>query len=175
MDYKTKSISRNKIRRIAKLFREEFHECLSKDKLYFDVIRCFEIINFKYPNVTTEICDDEELGDNPGRCIPDFKGNYHIKIKNSVYEGAKNGTGGYRTHIIHEISHAFLCMLGYTPILDREFNNKELRPFESMEWQAKALAGEILMDYELTKGLNILQLEIYCGVSIDGAIFRATH
>ena len=75
-------------------------------------------------------------------------------------------------HIIHEIAHAFLCLLGFTPILDRQFKNNSLRAFESMEWQAKALAGEIMMDYEKTKRMSVLELSLKCGVSEDSAMNR---
>jgi len=107
-----------------------------------------------------------------GSCIPDYQGNYLIKIKESVYEGAFARIGGYRMHIMHEIAHAFLCLLGFTPILDRQFKNNSLKPFESMEWQAKALAGEVLMDYELTKGMSALELIFRCDVSEESAFNR---
>lgn len=175
MDYKTKRISRNRIRLIAKIFRRVFKECISKDGLYVDVIKLFELIPHKFNNIITEVVDDEVLNNIPGRCSPDLNGNYHIQIKESVYNGAYDGIGGYRTHIVHELSHAFLCMFGYTPVYDRSFKNNELIPCESMEWQAKALAGEILMEYDLTKGMDIEGLIEKCGVSIDGAYNRITR
>lgn len=175
MDYKTKKISRNKIRFIAKIYRKVFHDCISKDGVYVDVIKLFELTPHRFNNITTEIVDDNVLDNIPGRCNPDFNGNYHIQIKESVYNGAVEGIGGYRTHIIHELSHAFLCMFGYTPVCDRSFKNKELIPCESMEWQAKALAGEILMEYNITKGMSIEELIEKCGVSIDGAYNRMTR
>jgi Zn-dependent peptidase ImmA (M78 family) len=110
-----------------------------------------------------------------GNCTPDYQGHYHIKIKESVYEGACEGIGGYRMHIMHEIAHAFLCLLGFTPILDRQFKNNALKPYESMEWQAKALAGEILMENELTKGMSAEELINKCGVSLEGAVNRTTR
>ena len=87
-------------------------------------------------------------------------------------DGAAEGIGGYRAHILHEICHAILCLLGFTPILDRAFKNNELKPFESMEWQAKALCGEILMPYEETEGLSVRQIRHLCQVSRESAELR---
>ena len=178
MDFKTKPASREDIRGIAKIVRKIFEDCISEDGLYVDAIKCLELVHEKFKevsNITVEICEDEELGNNPGRCTPDFEGNYHIQIKESVYERATNGSGGDRMHIMHEISHPIMCIFGYTPILNREFLNKELKAFESMEWQAKALAGEIMMDYDKTRGMSVLKLQSYCGVSLDAARYRKNN
>ena len=175
MDYKTKSISRNDIRTIALVLKFVFKECVSEDGLYIDVVKMFELVHDKCSDITVEVVDDEELGDIPGRCTPDFKGHYHIQVKETVYEGAVNGIGGYRTHILHELSHAFLCMLGFTPICDRSFKPYELLPYESMEWQAKALTGEIMMDYVLTEYMSVKELIKECGVSEEGALNRVNR
>ncbi len=169
MDYKTKKISRKRIRTIAQVIRFCFKDCVSKDGLNVNVIKMLELSHDIFNCITYEIVEDDELGNIPSRCNPDFNGNYHIQIKESVYVGAAEVIGGYRMHIVHELSHAFLCMLGYTPVCDRSFKNFELNPCESMEWQAKALAGEIMMDDELTEGMTIDELMNKCGVSIDGA------
>ena len=173
MDYKTKIISRNRIRSIAFFIRTFFKDCISKDGLYVDVIKLIDIVYQKTnKSIIVEIVEDKKLKDSPGSCKPDYKGNYLIQIKESVYNGACDGIGGYRMHIMHELAHAFLCMIGYTPICERSFKNYQLRPFESMEWQAKALAGEILMDYKLTSGMTADELIDKCGVSIDSALNR---
>lgn len=173
MDYKTRRISRKKIRSAARLFRAIFSDCVSSDGLFVNVIK----ITDKIPdipgfNIEIEIVDDGILGDIPGRCMPNYNGEFLIQIKETVFDGACDGIGGYRMHIMHELSHAFLCMLGYAPICERNFKNYQLMPCESMEWQAKALAGEILIDYELTKGMNTIDIVDKCGVSIDSAINR---
>ena len=169
MDYKTKKISRKLIRAIAQVIRYIFKECISDDGLSVDVIKMLELSYDKFKCITYEIVEDDVLKSIPCRCNPDFKGNYHIQIKDSVYVGAAEGIGGYRMHIVHELSHAFMCIIGFTPVCDRGFNNFELRPYESMEWQAKALAGEIMMDHALTEGMSIDELMNKCGVSLEGA------
>ena len=170
MDYKTKPTSREELRNIAQCIRALF-KC--DDKFRFDVLTAFEKMPVIFPSVTCTIVEDDEIeGGIPARCIPDFDGHYTIEVKSSIYDGAAAGIGGYRAYILHEICHAILCMLGFTPILDRAFKNKELKPFESMEWQAKALCGEIMMPYEETEGLSVKQIQHLCQVSRESAELR---
>lgn len=172
MDFRTYPISREIIRQIAKEIRKLF-KCT--DNYYFDVINAIELVPIYFPNVTVEIVSDkdQELKNVPSTTIPDMRGNYCIKIKESIYEGAYlNNVGGYRNHIMHEISHVILFMLGYTPYFDRTYKNNELNPFESIERQAKALAGEVLIPFEATENLTIEEIIEKCKVSKDAAIKR---
>ena len=175
MDYKTKPIGRKELRAIARWFRHQF-KC--KNKYRFDVINAFELIHEKFPEITTEVVEDNSTDvitnlNVPAACNPDMKGNYHIAVRESIYIGACNGIGGYRAHILHEMCHAILCLLGFTPILDRTFNNNEIEPrYLSMEWQAKALAGEILVPYEETAGMSIKRIKFFCKVSEPLAKYR---
>ena len=106
MDFKTKRISRKKIRELARLIRKIFNECISPNGLYVDVIKMFELVPVAFPCITTAIVEDIKLGRIPGRCNPDYNGNYTVEIKESVYDGAVLGVGGFRTHIMHELAHA---------------------------------------------------------------------
>lgn len=171
MDYKTKPISRLDLRKIAYWFRSLFK---TRNKYRFDAIGAFEKIHSIFPQVTVEVVEDVDLPENvPARCTPDFKGNYHIEVKDSVYVGACDGIGGYRNHIVHELSHSVLCLLGFTPILERSFKDNEIsNRSESMEWQAKALCGEIMIPYEETKGLSKKKIMFYCQVSEASAEMR---
>ena len=163
MDYKTKPISRENLRIIAKFIKTKFG---CKNKYRFDVIDAFERIHNLFPQITVEVVDDDKLNtNNPARCVPDGLGNYHIEVQNRVYQGACRGTGAYRDHIMHEICHAILCILGFTPIFERAFKETDLKPYESMEWQAKALCGEVLVPYDNIYGLSIKQIMNYCKVS----------
>lgn len=149
----------------------------ARNKYYFDVIRAFEELPLMFDNISTEIVldDDLELGSAPSTIVPDMKGNYVIKVKESVYDGAYyKKIGGYRNHIMHEICHFILFMLGYTPHFDRVYNNFELRNYESIEWQAKALAGEVLIPYENTIGLTEKEIMKKCKVSSDAAKKRVS-
>lgn len=174
MDYQTKPMSRNDLRAISIWFRKIFR---NKTDIYFDVIKAFEKIHNIFPNITTEIIEDDDLSviedsNVPGTCMPDLKGNYHICIREKVYDGALKNIGGYRMHIVHEMCHAVLCLLGFTPNLDRTFQNNELPAYQSVEWQAKALAGEILIPYERTKFMSVGEIMYICKVSKAAAIHR---
>src|SRR5574344_761581 len=180
MDYKTKPISREDLRVIAIWFRSIF-KC--KNTYRFDVIGAFEKIHLLIPQITTEIIEDDDISvinglTVPSACIPDFNGNYHVVIRQKIYDGANDGVGGYRDHIMHEMSHAILCLLGFTPILERAFKNNEINPcYTSMEWQAKALTGEMLIPYEKTIGMSSKMIRFKCGVSMECANkrFRMEH
>lgn len=174
MDYKTYPIKRQSLREIASILRKIFG---CKNKYKFNVVDSFERIHSLFPNIYTEVVEDEELERNiPARCLPDFANNeYLIQVKNSVYEGACDEIGGYRAHILHEICHAILCILGFVPIMDRQYKNNEIKCYESMEWQAKALCGEILMPYEETQDLSITEIMRLCNVSRDSAEKRKTY
>lgn len=172
MDYCTKPISRSKLRMIAGFIRKLFK---SKNKYFFDVVKVFELLPHYFDNVFTEIVsdDDQELNGVPAATILLENRRYCIKVKESVYEKAyfeKNG--GYRMHIMHEISHYLLFMLGYTPQFDRVYKNKELKSYESVEWQAKALAGEILIPYENTIDMSTMSIMRKCKVSREAALNR---
>lgn len=174
MDYITKPISRGELRTIAYWLRKVF-KC--KNKYRFDVIDAFERIHAIFDNITVEVIDDEDEltfnKDVPAQCSPDMNGNYHIEVRESIYLGACAGIGGYRAHIVHEISHAILCMFGYTPLFQRTFKNNTIKKrYTSMEWQAKALCGEILIPYEETKRLSKNKIISYCMVSEQCANMR---
>jgi len=162
----TKPISRSDLRVIAKAFRARFG---CKNKLRFNVINAYERFPSLFPNVVTQIIDDDDdscMPSNiPSSCTLSSDGTLEIRIRQKVYDGACDGVGGYRAHILHEMCHAILIMMGFSPIMGRAFKNNQIEPYRSMEWQAKALAGEILVPYERTKGMSVKQIMAYCGVS----------
>lgn len=166
MDYMTKPINRFEIRVIAKWFRTRF-DC--KNKLRFDVIDAFERFPCLASNVVTQVIDDNDTScmplNIPSSCTETLDGTLEIRIREKVYDGACLGVGGYRAHILHEMCHAVLITMGFRPIAARAFNNNQIEPFRSMEWQAKALAGEILVPYEETKEMSLKQIMFYCKVS----------
>lgn len=170
MDYKTKPTSRDELRTIAQWVRL-IYDC--NRERWFDVIRAFELTPLLFPQVTCTVVEDDKLPNGiMGRCKPDLNGHYLIEMKESVYNDAVEGKGGPRAHVLHEICHAILCLLGFTPVLECSFKDFELRPCESMEWQAKALCGEILIPYGETQGLSVRQIMNKCGVSQECAALR---
>lgn len=89
MDYKTKPIGRKDLRAIARWVKHTF-KC--KNKFRFDVIGAFEKIHILFPQVTTEIVDNDSIDvisdlNIPAACNPDMKGNYHIAIREKYMMG----------------------------------------------------------------------------------------
>ena len=66
---------------------------------------------------------------------------------------------------MHEIFHPFLYRLGFVPLYERSFKDGELHPYESVEWQVKAITGEYMMNYDQTKDLFKDEIIKQCGVS----------
>ena len=91
-----------------------------------------------------------------------------IKIRSDVYEGACNGVRRDRMTIAHEFAHFItLCVCGFR--LARSFGNVDVPPYCDPEWQAKCLAGELMIDSDLVKGMSRSEVSEKCGVSYDAA------
>lgn len=168
MDYETSIIlSREQIRLLSKFFRNMFAvktvvfpvlKILNKmenkfaDNLYFSVEedRLFE------RNVMAELIDE---GDNE---------HYHIRIKESVYNKAVDGDRASICFICHELCHFFLiyvCGIGpkkYYDVDGLAFSKSiggMIKPvYKSMEWQAKALCGEVMIPYQKCKNYTLKQI-----------------
>ncbi|MDD5922867.1 MAG: hypothetical protein PUC44_06800 [Eubacteriales bacterium] len=48
----------------------------------------------------------------------------------------------------------FLFEIGYTPLYNRSFEDKEIPAYCSVEWQAKALCAEVMIPYNESKGMK---------------------
>ncbi len=174
MDYKTRPLSREKIRSLSKILRKMFGVDLNGP---FPILDVLEKLPDVFTNCNYEIVDDDVLPINiPAKCFPNDLGGYTIQIKESVYKGAyRYNTGAYRDHIVHELCHVFLFSIGYTPIVERSFGNGVIKAYESAEWQAKALCGELMIPYEETKELSFVEIMHLYGVSESQAIYRTNY
>lgn len=163
MDYKTKPTTRYEMRKLAKIFDVLME---TDGVLYKPVVQLLDKIPTKMPFVHYEVVEDDAFAINvPARGFFEIDGTYTIEIKEYVYEGAIKGIGAYRGFIMHEIFHPFLYMMGFVPLYERAFKDNELKPYESVEWQVKAITGEYMMDYESTKNLTCKEICQQCGVS----------
>ena len=99
---------------------------------------------------------------------------HRILLREDVYEGACDGRGRDRYTVAHEISHLLLHE-GLGVRLMRE--DVPHKAFEDSEWQANALAGEILMPYESIVNLDANAIASRYQVSLAAAKtqLRATH
>ena len=109
-------------------------------------------------------------------CKANEDGGYTIVIKDSVYDGAyRCGSGACLGFICHELCHVFLFFIGFTPIFEISFENNILPAYCSVEWQAKALCGELMIPYEESKGLTSKEIQRKYGVSKGFAKTRLRH
>lgn len=173
MDYKTKPISRKIIRRLALVFRNLFGV---SEGGRFPVMETLEKFADVFSNSYFCVVEDEELPLTvPAKCNVLSGGGFEIIVKQAVYDGALKGIGAYRDHIVHEMCHAFLYSIGFTPVMNRYFSKGDLPSFCSSEWQTKALCGEVMMPYEETVNLSKKEIEKAYGVSKAQAEFRKKY
>ena len=93
-------------------------------------------------------------------------GGFTIEIKESIYNGAyKKQIGAFLGFICHEICHVFLFNIGFTPVYERSFADKEIPAYCSVEWQAKALCAEVMIPYNESRGMGTKAITDYYHVS----------
>ena len=172
MDYRTKPLSRATIRKISKLIRKIFG--LSYDEP-FPVLNALEMIGSIFKDTTYDVLEDDKL---PGNvfawCYPKPDGGFKIEIKQTVYDGAYNDSNvAFLCFICHEICHIVLFYLGYTPISTRTLQkNEQIPAYCSVEWQAKALCGELTIPYEATIGMTAKEIVKHYPVTMQSAKYR---
>lgn len=154
MDYKTKPTSRRDLRRYAKIVRRLFGVPSTGP---FPVLDVLDRLGDVFPNCRYIIVEDKALPPQTmARCVSNDAGGYTVEIKQSVYDGAyKKHIGAFLGFICHEICHVFLFKAGFTPIHERSFADKMLPAYCSVEWQAKALCGEVMIPYRESAGMSM--------------------
>lgn len=172
MDYETRATNRQEIRLYAKIFRVF---CGFKQFERIDPIQLLDRLSSIdiFKGVTYEIVSDTELPKNvAARCTP-IGNSYLIEIKESVYMGAyERNVGGYRMHIMHEIMHIFADIMGFKPIFGRSLENNLIPKYKSLEWIVKALAGEVMIPYEISKNMSLEEIVEKFQVSKEAAAYR---
>ena len=155
MDYITKPISRKKLRSLARVFRSIFGVPQTGP---FPVLNVLEELKDKFPKASYIVVDNKDLPKQiEARCVLNKNGTYTIEIKKRVYDGAyEKGIGAYRGFILHEIMHVFMSEIGFKPIYNRSF--KKAKPYEFIEWQVKAITGEVAIPYEESRGMSMQKI-----------------
>lgn len=177
MDGITHPTSREYLREIANKFRERFFQF----GLYVNVLSLMEVFPVYFQKCIIIVVPDEDIVGSIPTVIEEKVScenmTYVIKIKETVYERAFNGSGGDRMHIMHEMAHYLLIEeYGFKPITARSYGNIKVRYKPcSMERQAKALAGEIMMPYEMTSGMSANEISEKYGVSLEAAKKRTKY
>lgn len=165
-EYSVEPKSREELRDYAYSIRKKLgHE----NELWFPIVEFLESMPFIYEGFTYEIVKDDLFPSNKHGDTDVI--NKVIRIKESVYEGAVKGNGRDRMTIAHEVSHFLtLCVEGYS--FERNFDNKSIDACRDPEWQAKCLAGELLIPAHIVKGMEINEVINGCGVSKEAARYQ---
>lgn len=137
--YSAKPIGRAEIRKLTRKVRQ----VLGIEKAYFPIVQAVEFalddlapgFIYAYPPQS-----DKRMGQNHGLTIPAKK---ELLVREDIYRGAANGNPRDRMTIAHELGHAILH--GETQ-LARLPAGSQVPPYMDPEWQAKAFAGELLVD-----------------------------
>ena len=154
------------LRRLAKKIREKLN---LTNELYFPIVEVLEMLHKFDEDAHFEVVEADELEENE-HAVTDII-TKTIKIRSDVYEGACNGVGRDRMTIAHEFAHFItLCVCGFR--LARSFGDVDIPPYRDPEWQAKCLAGELMIDSDLVKGMSSSEVSEKCGVSFDAADFQ---
>ena len=160
---------REDLRNIARELRERLN---LDDVLYFPVVELLDAMTELFDNFNYEIVEDSELSEKVHADTDIRTG--HIRIKESVYDGACKGEGRDRMTIAHEIGHyIMLCFCGFK--LERNFSGGEIPTFRDPEWQAKCFAGELMVPAHRVKGMDKYEIVEQCGVSFDAACKQYKH
>lgn len=139
------------------------------DEIYFPIVEVLEILHKFDEDAHYEIVEADELEENE-HAVTDIV-TKTIKIREDIYNGACNGVGRDRMTIAHEFAHFItLCVCGFK--LARSFGDVDVPPYRDPEWQAKCLAGELMIDSDLVKGMSRFEVSEKCGVSYDAAKFQ---
>lgn len=167
MDYESRlSLSRIQIREISKFVRK----MLKIKTIKFPVLEALEKLIDKFSNnLYYHILPDDEFETNVmAELVPEGNDVYCIKIRETVYEKAVNGGRASLGFICHEMCHFILIhIFDAGPVMcvnengltyARNLKDKELPRYKSMEWQAMALCGEIMIPYEKCKNYSFKQI-----------------
>ena len=170
-EYYAQPLSRKDIRQLATYIRKVFGYL---DVWWIPVETLLDQMMFEFSGFSYEIVADEEWDDKSSHADTDILGGA-IRIRESVYTRACEGSGRDRMTIAHEIAHYILiCAVGVK--LYSRGDNRPVPTYNDPEWQAKCLAGELLIPAYRIKSKEetpptSLIAEL-CGVSYDAASYQ---
>lgn len=161
--FRAVGMSRADIRRVAQAVRDVFGLA---QQPYFPIVQVLEsALDRLVPGFAWDIREKQDLGADHGLTDHCEK---VILIREDVYLGAVAGNGRDRGTVAHEIGHAIL----HAParLARRMPDSPEVPTYCCPEWQAKAFAGELLVDCrQLAQGDTVYTVASRFGVSLDSA------
>lgn len=140
--------------------------------IIFPVMTIFEKFEMIFPDVDVLILENQAFKPNqPARFIYIKNGRCRIEVSESLYIKACRGNKTALMTLLHEMCHYWL--LKYFGVELKECPDlEEIKTYCDPEWQAKALAGELMIPYEKTIGMSVLELMDSCKVSYSAAAYR---
>ena len=169
VDYETKPLSREKIRTLVKVIRKIFNIKNTK----FPVLKVLDML--EKDGVIYVVEDDKKFKKNVMAYLEPTNEGYCIHIRNSVYDGACEGEGKCLGYICHEECHFFLIeYFGFKPIYGRSMKDRIIPACRSMEWQAKAMCGELMIPIEECYNMSIEEIMITTNSSYQQSEYFAS-
>ncbi len=165
MDYEANiGLSRLQIREIAKVIRRK----LNIQTVLFPVLNVLERLTDKFTNLYYIVSPDYEFEKGVMAELVLEDNEYCIRMPESVYNNAAKGNRSYLGFICHEICHFVLIhIVGVGPVIEtykngmvffRKIENHKVPLYKSMEWQAKALCGELMIPFDKCKNYTFEQI-----------------
>jgi len=161
MSYIASAVSRANLRELAEWIRRAVGY---ENKPYFPIVEFMEnVMPAMFPKFNYEIVDDWELFGKEGEIRPLEN---LLLLPNTVYNDAVDGKGRARFSVTHEVSHYFLIDDGSIALARA---NIAMPKYQDPEWQANALASEILIVPRLSIGMSAEKVAETFGVSLQAA------
>lgn len=166
MDYETSVIlGRYQIRLIAGLFRKMFNI----KTVVFPVMKVLEMLVTRFEKKLFYVVEEDSLFEKGVMAeLVSEEDIYYIRIRQGVYDKANDGDRASICYICHEMCHFFLIhVMGIGPkmfctseglVYTRKVVEKTIPSYKSMEWQTKALCGEVMIPYRKCKNYTYKQI-----------------
>ena len=141
-------------------------------KLYFPVIQFLEwVLPIMDHAFVLEVLSKATMGNCHGQACPE---KHTIFIREDVYYGAIANNGRDRFTIAHEIGHYSIHKPGHVRYARME-SGVRVAAYQNPEWQANTFAAELLMPYDLIRGMSIDAIARECAVSHQAATIQVAH
>lgn len=163
MDYEAKiGLDRSTVRKIAYFIRK----MLDIKTIKFPVLKALGKLENKFDScLYCSVLPDTDFEYKVmAEMVPEGDNKYCIKIRQTVYNDAAQGKRSSLGFICHEMCHFILVhvfnigpkMQENDPVFARSVN--KIPAYKSMEWQAMALCGEIMIPYDECKDYTFKEI-----------------
>lgn len=161
-------VQRAQLRELASLFRDDYLSAIGCGGDYVPICRVLETLD-DIGDIELHVEEDDDLPYDHGKAYPRTG---VIVLRNSVYEAAERGSPWERGIVAHELAHVLLKHEV------QDFSRSAVDPsnhpsYEDSEWQAQALAFELLIDARrITRRTTAQEVAQRFGVTFDAARYQ---